>query len=239
MSSILGKSINDLKSAIAKHGGVASPNRFAVYMTPPAQTLLNLDIQGSLGAALSGNFKVGNLLNDPRDIALLCESCNMPGRIITTLEYQSIRQAQKIPNGYINEDVTFSFILTQDYYMKKMFDKWMGIVIDLQKYRAQYQKNYTTDVIIHQLDKNNIPIYGVKLKRAYPIVLGGIGLDNNSENTVQKLTVTMTFDDFEQEDVLDTSLSAIGTVGGLLNNSLNAGKGALETAKKKLFGLGG
>ena len=212
--SLLGKTINDLKGTIVKHGGVAHTNRFAVYMQPPAASLLNLDLQGSIVEALSGNFKPANLINDPRDITLLCESCTIPGRQITTIDYQSIRQAQKIPYGYLNSDVSFTFLLTNDYYMKKIFDKWAAAVIDIDNYRARYQDEYTTDVVIQQLDKSNLPIYGIRLKKAYPITVNDIELDNSSENTNQKLTVTMTFEDFVEEQPITSAISSVQTVLG-------------------------
>lgn len=214
--SLLGKTIGDIKSSIAKHGGVAHPNRFAVYMQPPAASLLNLDVQGSIINALSGNFKAGNLINDPRDMTILCESCSLPGRQIATLDYQSVRQSMKIPYGYFNEDVTFTFLLTNDYYIKKIFDRWTSAVIDFEQYRARYLEEYTTDVVVQQLNKENLPIYGVRLKRAYPITVNSIMLDNTAENAVQKLTVTMTFEDFIVEGGIKSAMSAVKTtIGGI------------------------
>jgi hypothetical protein len=128
MSTILGKSINDLKSSIATHGGLAHTNRFAVYMAPPTAALFNLDLQNILVSLVSGNFKARNLISDPRDITILCESCTLPGRQIMTLDYQTFRQPEKLPYGYINEDVTFSFLLTNDYYVKKLFACGAGMV---------------------------------------------------------------------------------------------------------------
>lgn len=218
MASLLGKSINDIKAAVTKHGGLAMQNRFAVYMQPPAASLLNLDIQGAITSAISGNFSIKNAFNDPRDISLLCESCSLPGRQITTMDYQSIRQAIKMPNGYINEDITFSFHLTHDYYIKKMFDKWVSAVIDFKNYRVRYQNEYTTDVIIQQLDKKNIPIYGIKLYKAFPVTINSINLDNTAENTPQKVSVTMAYEDYAVEGGLSSALSAIKTsIGGITN----------------------
>lgn len=218
MASLLGKSINDIKAAVTKHGGIAMQNRFAVYMQPPAASLLNLDIQGAITSAISGNFSIKNAFNDPRDISLLCESCSLPGRQITTMDYQSIRQAIKMPNGYINEDITFSFHLTHDYYIKKMFDKWVSAVIDFKNYRVRYQNEYTTDVIIQQLDKKNVPIYGIKLYKAFPVTINSINLDNTAENTPQKVSVTMAYEDYAVEGGLSSTLSAIKTsIGGITN----------------------
>jgi hypothetical protein len=108
IDNVLGNSIENLKSSIVKHGGVAQENRFAVYMTPPSQTLFNVDLNAIITGALSGTFNARSLINDPRDIAILCESCTLPGRQILTADYQSIKQSVKIPYGFINEDVTFT-----------------------------------------------------------------------------------------------------------------------------------
>ena len=124
-------SIDNLKATIAKKGGVAMQNRFQVFFTPPTansvKSLLNSDPKVLVGDiaknAISGG-SIRNMIPDPRDISILCESVNLPGRQITTIDYQAEKQSIKIPYSAINEDVTMSFILTNDYYMKKLFDDW-------------------------------------------------------------------------------------------------------------------
>lgn len=216
MATLLGKSINDLKGAIGKHGGVAMQNRFAVYMQPPAASLLNIDLQNIAVSLISGNFRASSLINDPRDIGILCESCTLPGRQITTVDYQSYAHPEKIPYGFINEEVTFTFLLTQDYYVKKMFDKWAKSVIDPDKYTAGYADKYTTDVVIQQLNKENLPVYGVKLKGAYPVTFSSVTLDNTAENSIQKFSVTMAYENFTEEGAIESAISTIKTaIGGI------------------------
>ena len=216
MATLIGKSINDMKGTITKHGGLAHTNRFALYMQPPAASLLNIDIQNILVSLVSRSFKASSLINDPRDVGILCESCSLPGRQIMTMDYQSNRQAIKIPYGFMNEDVTFTFLLTHDYYVKKMFDKWSNLVIDANAYRVRYQNEYTTDIVIQQLNKENLPVYGIKLKNAYPITFVSIPLDNTAENSIQKFSVTMTYENFEEEGAVESVVSSVKTaIGGI------------------------
>ena len=105
-----------------------------------------------------------------------------------------------------------SFILTNDYFMKKLFDNWMSGVFDVKDYRAGYKKDFTTDVIIQQLNSKNVPIYGVKLENAFPITMNSIQLDSNSENTVQKLNVTLSYENYIPEDIFDTAISGVETL---------------------------
>ena len=141
-------SIDDLKATISKKGGVAMQNRFQIFFTPPTansvKSLLNKDIGSLVGDiaknAVSGG-KPGNLLPDPRDISILCESVSLPGRQITTIDYTAERQAIKVPYSVINEDISMTFILTNDYYMKKMFDAWATGIFDVEKYRAGFRRS--------------------------------------------------------------------------------------------------
>ena len=86
----MANSVDDIKSLIAKKGGVARQNRFQVIFTPPSVSLLNLNPEVLVGSLVSGSFKVKNLLNDPRDISLLCMSAQLPGRQITTTDLSLI-----------------------------------------------------------------------------------------------------------------------------------------------------
>ena len=103
--------IDKLKSIIAKKGGLAKANRFNVMFTPPSGSLLNLNLQGAIASAISGNFSAKNLVNDPRDISLLCDSVSIPGKQISTLDVQTVKQLVKVPYGYLTDDVSLSFLL--------------------------------------------------------------------------------------------------------------------------------
>ena len=202
-------SIDTLKSTIAKKGGLAKANRFNVIFTPPTQSLLNLNPEVLVGSLTSGTFSARNLISDPRDISLLCQSAQLPGRQITTIDYQAHKQPVPIPYTAINEDVTLKFLLTNDYYMKVLFDNWESAVIDVANYQIGYKKDFSTDVIIQQVNHKNIPVYGVKLQNAFPTTVSSIELDNSSENTVQELTVTLSYDNFIPEGPVSTTGSAI------------------------------
>lgn len=211
--------IDSFKGVISRRSGLASSNRFVIFMTPPSATLLNFDLQQAATNLLSGNFGLSQLINDPRDIAILCESCSLPGRQIQTFEksHKNFRQSTKVPQGYFNEDVNFVFHLTGDYYMKKLFDRWMDIVINPETYKAAYKSDYVTDITIQQLNSKNIPIHGVKLLNAFPIGVNSVEL-NNASGDPQKLNVTVTYEDFVNEGSITSSLGGLGDlIGGTLN----------------------
>jgi len=207
-------SIDQLKATISKKGGLSQANRFNVMFTPPQGSLLNSDPATLIGGLASGGG-LSNIVNDPRDISLLAESVNLPSSQITTLDHIAEKQSVKIPYAVIQEEVTMTFLLTNDYYIKNLFDKWGQSIIDLETYRVAYKKDIVTDVVIQQLNKQNIPIYGVKLENAFPTTIGGIALSNESADTPNKLTVTFSYDKFVVEDGLTSAISGVGAALGL------------------------
>lgn len=197
-------SIDKLKSTIGKRGGLAKANRFQVIFTPPQGSLLGGG--GLLGALVSGGG-LKSMINDPRDISMLCENVTLPGRNVSTLDYIAEKQAVKVPYTFLNEEVTCTFLLTNDYYMKTLFDGWLEKVFDTDKYHAKFKTDFTSDVVIQQLNNKDIPVYGVRLENAFPTTVAGITLDNNSESAVQKMTVTFSYDNYVPEGPLSSTLS--------------------------------
>jgi hypothetical protein len=156
-------SIDILSSILSARNGLAKTNRFNVIFSVPG-----------------GNTRAA------QEIAILCESCSMPTHAITTTDYAPVRHPVKIPTGYSNEDVSFTFLLTSDFHLKNVFDSWLALVVDPISYRIPYQEDYSSDVTIEQLDSENNVAYSVILQKAYPTSISSITLDNSAGDQVQK-----------------------------------------------------
>ena len=203
-------SIDTFKANTMRHGGFAKPNRFNIIFKPPSMSLINLDPTNLIANALGGNFSLKDLINDPRDISMLCQSATIPGRQITTFETTDRDAARKIPYGYIDMEVNATFLLTEDYYMKTIFDNWMKVVFNTDTYHPKYKQDFVTDVRIQQLNQKNHPIYGVVLRNAYPTSITDITLDNSATDSVGTFTVTFSYDKWEQESGLESFIGQIG-----------------------------
>lgn len=212
--------IDDIKATIGKRGGLARPNRFVVIMTPPGSTFINTDWQGLASQALTGDLGFNDLVNDPRDIALLTKSVSIPGKTINTLEYElsGFRNQVKIPYTFTNEDVGMVFHLTNDYYLKKVMDKWIDLPIDPINHVVRYKGDYTSDIIIQALNQKNSPIYGIKLTKAYPTSVNSISLDNAASDITSELQVNFAYDTIEAHGAIDAMVAgADGLLDGLRN----------------------
>jgi len=179
--------IDTLKSAIDRGNGLARSNRFEVIISlPPALLAL------------------GDAIGNARELSLMAQSCTMPGRTITTLPYQSVRQSVKIPTGYTQEDVTMTFLLTNDYFPKRIIDRWLNSSVDQETYRVTYDNYYCADIFINQLDSNDKTVYTMKLLKAWPISSESITLDHGADNETLKLSVTFSYEDFEFDQKFNT-----------------------------------
>ena len=197
--------IDSLKSTIGRRTGLAKANRFAVYMNLP---LVSIDVGSIITNVVSGNFNPLQVLNDPRDISLLCETAQLPGRSIATNEYMTNMKARKIPYGYISDDVAFTFLLTGDYYIKDVFDKWIGKIINQDRKTINYKDDFVSEVEIQQLNDQNIPVYSCKLRKAFPINISTVDLGNTNENTVSRVTVTFAYDDWRETSSTGSAIAA-------------------------------
>ena len=214
--------VDNFKSLVSKRGGLAPTNRFAVYMPLP---LITFDPQELIARAFNqGNNANGNrtFVNDPRDVSILCDSVTMPGRQITTTDLQNNMLPIKMPYGYLNDDVSMSFHITNDHFMKKFFDNWVDSIINRRTMTMKYRSSYTSDIIIQQLDQRDVPVYTCTLRNAYPITVTAYDLTNSGENQTQKLNITFAYEDWSQEGFVESVLSKgkilLGSAGRTLSS---------------------
>jgi hypothetical protein len=211
--------IDKLKTLVSKRGGLAPQNRFAIYMALP---LISFDLQDLVARVFDQGPNTDSALafNDPRDISIMCDSVTMPGRQIATTELQNNMLGLKIPYGYMNDDVTFSFHITNDHFMKKYFEKWFNGVINRKNMTLNYRNKFVTDIIIQQLDQRDVPVYTCTLKNAFPTTISSYDLSNSGENQTQKMSITVAYEDWNQEGWIESILSKGNVLLGSVTKTL-------------------
>jgi len=220
-------SIERLRSTISRRGGVLQPNRYAVYMPVPIMGEISLRniVSGAFRTRSLGGT-IQSLFNDPRDLTFLCRNATLPGRQIATTDWSTNPKMKKMPYAKITDDVSLTFIMTQDMFAKQFFDGWMNNIIN-EDHTLNYKNDYATDIIVQQLDKDNMPVYTVKFKNAFPVTVSEVELSADSADTVSTCTVTLSYDDWEALDLFEAipavmDIALPGAPGTKLSNKIKS-----------------
>jgi len=209
--------LEDIKSTISKRGGVASSNKFLLIIP-----FVNLNL--NLNAAIFNKNIVPDI--DFRDLGILCESVNFPGKQITTVDRFTGAYPIKIANGFVNTDINVTFTLTNDYYVKRVMDAWLDVIINSSN-EIGYKEDYAKDLYIIKLNERGLPMYQMRVKSAYPVTIADIENNTSSRNEIQKLTVSFTYDDYDTYE-LDLKSMLTGGVENILTNGPSV-KGLIQS----------
>lgn len=102
-------SIEQLKGEIGRGGGVAKSNLFRVLMPVIPEIYLN---------------STGLDVATPQSLNILCTRATVPGRQLLTNERTIGTVTQKVAYGYVNDDISFSFLGLNNFVVRKYLEDW-------------------------------------------------------------------------------------------------------------------
>lgn len=157
--------------------------------------MLNInEFKSSLTAGIAKNnlFKVDlPRINeiDPTTLNLMCRSASLPGRQMNINERViGIPKPEKVVNGFQIDDVSLTFIMTNNYEAKRYFDEWTSLTMDLDSYELKYKfgpEGYAKQVVITQLNSRNEKVYECTLEDAFPTTVNAIEFTNEQGGIVE------------------------------------------------------
>lgn len=163
-------SIAEFKSSFSKE--LARPSKFDVNIPIP------LGLVPYLGTS--------------RMLTMRCENAELPGRTIATTSMKIYGVEEKFPYMSSYNDMSLTFIVSDDMKEKKFFDAWLNWINPNSSYNLKYKQDYSIALRINQYDVQNQVSYSVDLVDAYPIAVNGMDL-NWSADGYHKLTVTFAY----------------------------------------------
>jgi hypothetical protein len=178
-------------SNIKAKDGLARTNRFKVILPIPRvignliqtnvlEQLINLpnslvtDITDLVNRA-SGENPNNDTSNAAisRYLSLQCDSAELPGKTLQTADVKIYGPTFKLPYQKQFNDTTLSFICTNDFYERKLFEVWLDSIMSPYTNNLRYQNDqetkYTADIRVLQYDDFIKQIYAVNLVNAFPI----------------------------------------------------------------------
>ena len=180
--------------------GLARTNRFAVVINLPSFL------------ASTENTKV---------LSLMCYQTDLPSKTLNTSETKYNGDIRKHASGKTYYQHQFIFNVSSDMVEKEIMDAWMNFIVPTT-HELVYLADYATDIEIYQLNTNDEPVHGVKLKECFPVVANPLTLTNADANAIHHLMVQFSYKSWET--ILSTSnvsnvetQTGKGIVGTLLN----------------------
>ena len=127
-----------------------------------------------------------------RMLTMRCENAELPGRTIATTSMKIYGVEEKFPYMSSYNDLSLTFIVSDDMQEKLFFDAWLNWINPNTSYNIKYKQDYSVALRINQYDVQNKVSYSVDLVDAYPIAVNGLDLNWSTEG-YHKLTVTFAY----------------------------------------------
>jgi len=227
--------------------GLAKPSRFQVILPIPPyinnfvgnsviEKILNLPnsifsdvsdaINGALGRKGNEQDEYSKTSNSQlsRYLSLQCEAAELPGRTLQTADVKIYGPIFKVPYQTMYADTTLTFLSTNDFFERKLFDRWMEAIMPSDTNNLRFPKGestrYMTNIKIIQYDDFIKQIYAVELLDAFPIGVAPQSL-SWSEDGFHRLSIQFAYQKYRvlydgEYDVGAALTSLFGVAGSRL-----------------------
>ena len=235
---------NSFLSNINAKGGLAKPARFQVLLPLPPyiaqyvsnsliEKILNFpnsimsDVTDAINNALSQEKESrGSNPTISRYLALQCESAELPGKNFVTEDVKIYGPTFKVPYQVQYAETTLTFICTNDFFERKLFERWMTAIMPTDTNNFRYPKGqnskYMTDITIKQYNEDVTQIFATKLIDAFPVSIAAQQLSWGDDN-FHRLAIQFAY--YRYEPIVDTKVDIGESISGL---ALGAGSALLR-----------
>ena len=232
-------------SNVNSKGGLARPSRYQVILPLPAyiaQFVKNSLIEKILNLPNSIMQDVSSAINDAlgqqgtsfganptisRYLALQCESAELPGKNFVTDDVKIYGPTFKVPYQVQYAETTLTFICTNDFFERKLFERWMEAIMPTDTNNMRYPKGentkYMTNITIKQYNDDVTQIFGVRMIDAFPISIAAQQLSWGDDN-FHRLAIQFAYQRYEA--LADSEVD----IGEAVSNLALGGGGAIARA---------
>ena len=205
-------------SNVRAKDGLAKPSRFEVVLPIPSyinsfignsilEKILNFpnsifsDVSTSINSAFGrqGTQDEQSRTSNSsisRYLALQCESAELPGKTFQTADVKIYGPTFKVPYQTMYGDTTLTFLCTNEFYERKLFERWMEAIhptdTNNMRFAKGAQSRYMTNIKIIQYDDFIKQIHAVEMIDAFPIGIASQAL-NWSEDGFHRLSIQFAY----------------------------------------------
>jgi hypothetical protein len=141
-----------------------------------------------------------------KSLSIRCDSVTIPGRSFSTTPFRFYGPARNMPYEQIySAEMNISVILSEDLRERTFFEEWMIGVSSVTDYKMEYYVNYTSNMEITVIGKDDAPLYRFIVEEVYPKSIGDIQLGYDKENEIMRQDVTLCFRKYSREPISRTT----------------------------------
>ena len=163
-----------------------------------------------------------------RYLALQCESAELPGKSLTSADVTIYGPGFKVPYKANYSETTLTWICTNEFYERKLFDRWLESIVPTDTNNARFPKGnglsggYMTNIKIVQYDDFIKQIYAVELIDAFPVGISSQAL-SWSDDGIHRLSVQFSYQKFKTiyEGGYDVGAAASALLGAAIPRLFN------------------
>ena len=128
----------------------------------------------------------------------MCESIEFPGQnFISAPDALRYGPPRESVTGVTYAPITATFICNYQMYEKRWFEAWQNQCMDMNTWEPNYYKDYTGELKIYQLDRDNAATYVVELFEVYPKTITAQALSNATNDAYHTLSVELMYHHWE------------------------------------------
>jgi len=173
------------------HQGTLSPARFEVELKLP-------------GAALGRIREVYGNKNWEHRLYFSCETSNLPGRGVSTTPNRIYGPVREMPHERLySGDLDLIFRMGRDMAERRIFELWMDSIVNKHSNDFMYFDDYTTNMMISQLDKENNKVYQMELFDVYPKTINPIEQSAATTDDYIRQSISFHFRKYEVVNIVE------------------------------------
>jgi hypothetical protein len=177
-----------------------------------------------------------------RYLALQCESAELPGKTLATADVKIYGPTFKVPYQTQYTDTTLTFLCTNEFYERKLFERWMDCIMPYDTNNLRFPKDersrYLTNIKIIQYDEFIKKIFIVELIDAFPIGISSQQLSWTDDN-FHRLSVQFAYQKYSviYEGGYDIAEAALNLFGNKYSEYISNKLTPLNRAAGRVFDI--
>ena len=175
--------LDQLKAHLS--GGGARANQFRVIFAVPA--FMSRAAGGGKGEEMS----------------VLCKATSLPAMNLGEIPVPFRgRQIYLAGDRAFDEPWTTTFLNDTDFAIRNTMEEWSNGINDLLNTRGHSDpRNYQSQMIVKQLDRDDKPLKSYIFHNCWPMTISAIELSHDTTNAIEEFEVTWRYQSFQPSDI--------------------------------------